>query len=67
MTEEKLYTTAEVAELTGYHHYSVTRIAQKHGLGRKFGRTYVLSEADLEFIRKLDPKGGRPPKSDRPD
>ena len=64
--EEKLYSTAEVAEILGRTAIATRLLASRHGIGRKIGNSAVYTEADLEALRKIDPRGGRPRKDGKP-
>ncbi len=56
---EKLYTINEAAVLTGKAAVTVRMLVRTHGLGRKMGPIYVLTDKDLEALRKI-PGPGRP-------
>jgi hypothetical protein len=58
MTEE-LYTAAEVAERTGRSPVTVRQLARTHNIGRRLGRDWVFTAADIEALTTL-PKPGRP-------
>ena len=55
--EEKLYSIAEVAKLTGKAIVTVRQLTQRHGFGRKVGRAWILTDTDLEAIRNVPPPG----------
>lgn len=58
----RLYTSAEVARLTGRKRTTILALAQRYPLGTKVGRDWVFTEEDLEKIRAINPRGGRPSK-----
>lgn len=62
----KLYNSAQVAELTGRVQDAVNLIARRHGIGVKVGRDWVFTAEDVEAIRQIPRKGGRPPKRQPP-
>lgn len=57
--EEKLYTTKEAAERTGKSVVTVRMLIRSHGIGRKVGTDYILTEKDIQTLLKI-PKPGRP-------
>lgn len=56
-----LYSAQEAAELTGRKSVTVYAMASKHKLGTRIGRTLWFSQGDIEFIKSINPLGGRPP------
>ena len=59
----ELLTSQQVAELTGRSRITVLVLRERYDLGRKMGRDYFFTQADVDFIRSINPLGGRPPKS----
>ena len=59
MEPEKLYTTAEAAEMTGRKPVTVRQLAATHGIGRRIGRDWVFDDNDILRLRNI-PKPGRP-------
>ena len=54
----KTYTTREVADKTGKTLQAISRYAQAHpGVGQKFGRDWLFTEADLKRLASVK-KGG---------
>ncbi|MCA9859150.1 MAG: type II toxin-antitoxin system HicB family antitoxin [Thermomicrobiales bacterium] len=49
--EAKLRTTQEVAEMLGVTPRRVLAIAENRGVGRRFGRSVMFSEVDIEAMR----------------
>ena len=58
---EKLYTIKEAAELTGKAVVTVRMLVRTHGIGRKMGTVYVLTDSDIKTIKNI-PGPGRPKK-----
>lgn len=60
---DAIYTTAEAAAEVGISRPMVTHLAREHGLGRKFGKSWLFTAADLDAMRRRDtqrgPKGAR--------
>jgi hypothetical protein len=54
------YTTAEAAALLGTAHRNVQNYAKRHDL-RKFGREYIITDADIEGMRGEIGRPGRKP------
>lgn len=54
------YTTTEAAALLGTARRNVQNYAKRHGL-KKFGREYVVTQADMEGMRGELGKVGRKP------
>jgi len=63
MPEQKLYSIAEVAKITGKAVVTVRMLVRSHNLGKKVGRDWVLTDDDIEKLRNI-PGPGRPPKAD---
>lgn len=60
----KTYTSKEIADETGKTVQAISRYAQNHpGIGKKYGRDWVFTEA--EYRRLLAVKPGRPRKPRR--
>jgi hypothetical protein len=55
-----LYDSRTVAAMTGRTHQAVRKLALRHGFGRKIAGGYVFTPAEVEAIRAIDPRGGRP-------
>lgn len=55
------YTTREVAARTGQAIPTITRKARVHKIGKRIGRDWIFTDADIEAIQAIDPLGGRPP------
>ena len=62
-----IYSTEEVAQRLGIHHYSVCRIIRRGWLNaHMIGNTWVVEEADLENLaRSYEGRPGRPRKKAR--
>ena len=60
----KLYTAAEAAEAIGTTDANVRRLAREQGIGRRHGRAWMFSEADLRRLAKR-PTMGRPRKGEQ--
>ena len=60
---DTLYNSHEVAALTGRSRITVQVLAKRYALGRKVGRDYVFTQADINFIAGINTLGGRPSKS----
>lgn len=58
MTAARYYTAAEIGTLTGRKAKTITSLARRHNLGQRAGSIRLYTDADLELIRKIDPKGG---------
>ena len=64
---ETLYTTSQVAEMTGRSRISVQKLAERHaGLGQKIGRDRLFTLADVERIKALPSRPGPTPKPKPP-
>lgn len=64
---ETLYTTSQVAEMTGRSRISVQKLAERHaGLGQKIGRDRLFTLADVERIKALPSRPGPKPKPKPP-
>ncbi len=59
-----LYTAADVAALLSKSPITVRQLARTHSIGRKLGRDWVFTEADIARLRTL-PGPGKPRK-DKP-
>jgi transposase len=57
----KLFTTTQVAEMTGIKRRSVTLAANRYGVGTKMGRDWLFTAEDIVKL-KGRPGRGRPPK-----
>jgi hypothetical protein len=55
----KLYTTNEVAALTGRSRQAVAKLAKERVIGAKLGRDWFFTETDIAAIRAIDIRGGR--------
>lgn len=56
---DELFTTTQIAERTGRLKKTVSKIAKERGIGRKLGRDWVFTAAEVEEIEKIDRRGGR--------
>jgi hypothetical protein len=52
MATDTLYTTAEVAEDLGISMARLRLIAARYGIGKKVGRDWLFTDADLEQLRQ---------------
>jgi hypothetical protein len=64
--EDKLYTSAEVAKETRREPRTIRSLAERHQIGRKIGRDWVFTPAELERFREVDPRGGKPRQDGKP-
>jgi len=55
-----LLTVADAAEQLGIKERRMQVLIAQHGLGRRIGRDWVLTPADVERVRTR-PSAGRPP------
>lgn len=60
---ETLYTSQQIADMTARGQRAVQSLARKHGIGRKVGRDWLFTQADLDAIAAINPLGGRPNKT----
>jgi hypothetical protein len=60
MTTETLYTTKQVADALGISTGRVRQLAIALGIGRKWGRDWMFSGADLAALRARNTIVGRP-------
>jgi hypothetical protein len=63
--KEELFTSKQVAEKLGRSQRAVTKQAEALGVGQKLGPLWVFTAEDVEELRKVDPRGGRPTKNGR--
>ena len=62
--EERLLSLTEAAVYLGITRQSMHEIAKRNTIGRRIGKAWVFSPAELDaWLAKPRPKGGRPPKS----
>lgn len=59
MPDIKLYTVDEAAAILGKSPVTVRQNMRTHKIGRKLGREWVLTDPDLDRLRKV-PKPGHP-------
>lgn len=59
-TLTELLSVADAAEQLGIKERQMLVLVRKHGLGRRIGRDYVLTPADVERVRER-PRVGKPP------
>lgn len=59
-TLAELLSVADAAEQLGIKERRMRVLISEHGLGRRIGRDYVLTPADVERMRAR-PGAGRPP------
>lgn len=63
MSEKKLLTTSEAAEILGVTRWRISQLIQSGKLkAEKFGQIYLIKESDLDAV-SVRPKAGRPPKA----
>ncbi len=61
---EELWSTTQAADYLGVTRQSVHELAQRGQVGRRVGRAWVFTKAELDaWLAKPRVKGGRPPKS----
>ena len=65
MEDKKMYSVNEVAAMLGKSIIAIRKIVARHNLGTKVGRDWVLTEEDIEKVRRV-PKPGRPPQKAKP-
>ena len=59
---ENIYTSQQVGEMLNLKIRSVEMYAHRYGVGRKFGRDWAFTAADIEVIKEHKSRGrGRPP------
>ena len=63
---EKMYNSAELAELTGRKPVTIRKLAAEYGLGQKVGRDWVFTDQDIEKIKQV-PRVVRPSKKNAND
>lgn len=63
---EILYTAAQVADLTGRKQSSIPALARRMKIGRKLGGNWIFTAADVETVRQVNRKGGRPVTQPKP-
>ena len=51
---EELYSSREVSEMVGIQIRSVAIYFRKHGIGTKYGKSIMFTEADIEKIKNTD-------------
>ena len=58
---EELITTAEAAEISGYHQEYIRRLLKEGRIeGKKFGLVWQVKRASLkDYLEKMDMKGSR--------
>jgi hypothetical protein len=62
MTDDReTYTAPEVAALLALSEDRVRRLATRLGVGRKHGRDWLFSAADVAVMRDRNTQRGRPP------
>lgn len=60
------YTSRQVAEMLGKSVQAISRYAQAHkGIGKKVGRDWIFSEADLRKLRAVE-RGGKRKRKAKP-
>lgn len=58
-----LYSTSQIAQMTGKAHVTIRKLVREHKLGSKVGAFWVLTEEELETLKKVieeTPRPGRP-------
>ena len=58
-----LYTSRQVAEMTGRKRVTILSLRKRYSLGRKYGRQWLFTLEDVARIQAINPLGGRPRKS----
>jgi hypothetical protein len=58
-TPDNLYGAEEAGELTGRSSVAVRKLARKYNLGRRVGKSWIFTDADLDKLREIPPIGGR--------
>jgi len=64
--DEPRFTTDQVAEMTGRKKWNIIKIAQRHNLGTRLSWQRLFTQADVDFIKSLDPRGARKRKDGQP-
>ncbi len=63
MTNQELWSTQEAADYLGVTRQAINALARRGEVGRRVGRAWVFTQAELDaWINKPRPLGGRPPK-----
>ena len=62
---DKLFSTLDVARITGHQDISIRRQAKVHNIGLKMGRDWVFTQEDIDKIIAVQ-KRGRPPGKKKP-
>ena len=60
-TDDRLYTAPELAELLNLSEDRIRRLAVRLHIGRKHGRDWLFSAADVAVLRARNTQRGRPP------
>lgn len=55
-----MYTTIEIARMTGLHTNTIRKRARSRGIGQKVGRDYVFTEEEVEMMKDWPYTVGRP-------
>ncbi len=58
MSDIVLYTSKQVAAMTGRADITIRKLAARKGIGTQVGQTWVFTDDDVERIRRIDPRGG---------
>jgi hypothetical protein len=67
ITTSRLYSADEVGALTGRTGVAVRALARrKKDIGRQVAGAWVFTDADIEKIRAIDPRGGAPTQDGAP-
>lgn len=69
MSRTRYFTTAEAAEVLGLTQSRVVKLCQAERLGRKIGRNWAISQAQLDKFAAIPRKAGWPagkPRGARP-
>lgn len=64
MMKHDLYTSQQVAEMTGRKRITILGLRKRHNLGRRYGRQWLFTPADVAHILAVNPTGGRPRKGE---
>jgi hypothetical protein len=54
------YTAPQIAARLGMSARQINHLARQHGIGRKIGRDWHFTEAEMKWIRDKRPKCGPP-------
>lgn len=57
MKQPTLYTTQQVAEMLSMTRQHVSLLANKHGLGQKFGSSWMFTPADVKRLEQRPRRG----------